>query len=56
MTRRGFFAATVGALILGPLIGPTVLRYHTPTRTIRRVREFPKEKILEIDEEGRVHG
>jgi len=38
MDRRDFFGATAGALILGPLFGPTVLRYHVPTRTIRKVR------------------
>jgi len=54
MKRRDFFGVTTGALILGPLFGPTALRYHVPTRTIRKVREFPPEKILEIDEEGRV--
>jgi len=40
MTRRGFFAATVGALVLGPV--------KTPVK-------FPPEEILEIDEEGIVH-
>ena len=48
MDRRDFFGATAGALILGPLFGPTVLRYHTPTRTIRLVREFTNIRLIDV--------
>jgi len=58
INRRGFFSTTIGALILGPVTGivstETVLRYHIPTRTIRKVPVFPPEKILEIDFDGMV--
>ena len=42
MNRRGFFSATVGALVLGPV-------------TKRTPVKFPPEEILEIDEAGVVH-
>ena len=40
--RRGFFSATVGALVLGPVTKMTPVK-------------FPPEEILEIDRQGVVH-